>query len=50
LPNSCLQADATALTGFQFAIVCSHAGCIPCVDTKAFETMASGNRMTSPAL
>ena len=48
LPKSCLQADATALTGFQLAIVASHVGFIPWVDTSAFDTIANGNRMTSP--
>jgi hypothetical protein len=48
LPKSCLQADVTALTGFQLAIVCSHVGFIPWVDTTAFDTRAIGNRMTSP--
>src|SRR5664280_1452772 len=42
LPHRVLQAEATALTGFQLAIVASHAG-IPWVGTKTLETKASGN-------
>ena len=41
LPNSTRQAEATALTGFQLAMVCSHEG-MPCVGTKTFDTKASG--------
>ena len=47
LPNSVRAAAVTALTGFQLAIVCSHAG-IPCVGTIALDTIASGKKMTSP--
>ena len=42
MPNRFRQAEATALTGFQLAIVASHAG-MPCVGTKTFDTKASGN-------
>ena len=42
MPNSVRQAEATALTGFQLAIVASHEG-MPCVGTKTFDTKASGN-------
>ena len=41
LPHSSRHAEATALTGFQLAMVCSQAG-IPCVGTKTLETNASG--------
>src|SRR3954452_8768488 len=47
LPNKGRTAAVTALTGFQFAIVCNHPG-IPEVGTMALDTMASGKRMISP--
>ena len=47
LPHSSRTAAATALTGFQAAIVPSQVG-RPLVGTKALDTNASGNRMISP--
>src|SRR5690242_18626651 len=47
LPQSSRTAAATALTGFQAAILPSHAGRW-FVGTNAFDTNASGNRMMSP--
>ena len=49
LPNSSRAAAATALTGFQSAIVRNTSG-IRWVGTRAFDTNASGNRITSPVL
>ena len=41
LPNSCRMAAASALTGFQSAMVRSHGG-IPEVGTKTLDTVVNG--------
>ena len=47
LPKRCRTAAVTALTGFHVAMACSHPGML-FVGTRAFDTMARGNRMISP--
>ena len=49
MPNSSRHAAATALIGFQLAIVCSNVGS-PCVGTKAFDMNVIGrNTMNAVA-
>lgn len=48
LPKRFRQADATALTGFQFATTRSQAG-MPWVGTKVFDTNTIGKKKMNPA-